>query len=188
MIEALPGHVQLLELQSPKVIQLSFVRRLPKKNERNILITSALPYVNNVPHLGNIIGCVLSADIFGRWDLVTSNVLCAVQNCERKKRVVFSAVKWTTFVCIGTANFAITTRWWFAAPTSTALPPKRKLWKNDWRLSKFATNISPFTGTFTSGSISNSITSVAQRKRTKLSKVYLCVKQPVIFDMKMPIR
>lgn len=40
---------------------------LPKADERNILITSALPYVNNVPHLGNIIGCVLSADIFARY-------------------------------------------------------------------------------------------------------------------------
>ncbi|XP_014085549.2 methionine--tRNA ligase, cytoplasmic [Bactrocera oleae] len=40
---------------------------LPKAGERNILITSALPYVNNVPHLGNIIGCVLSADIFARY-------------------------------------------------------------------------------------------------------------------------
>ncbi|XP_063982874.1 methionine--tRNA ligase, cytoplasmic [Diachasmimorpha longicaudata] len=40
---------------------------LPKKNQRNILITSALPYVNNVPHLGNIIGCVLSADVFARY-------------------------------------------------------------------------------------------------------------------------
>ena len=39
---------------------------LPKKDKRNILITSALPYVNNVPHLGNIIGCVLSADVFSR--------------------------------------------------------------------------------------------------------------------------
>ncbi len=35
--------------------------------ERNILITSALPYVNNVPHLGNIIGCVLSADVYARY-------------------------------------------------------------------------------------------------------------------------
>ncbi|MEW6721817.1 MAG: methionine--tRNA ligase [Candidatus Micrarchaeota archaeon] len=32
-----------------------------------VLITSALPYVNNVPHLGNIIGCVLSADVFARY-------------------------------------------------------------------------------------------------------------------------
>lgn len=40
---------------------------LPKENERNILITSALPYVNNVPHLGNIIGSVLSADIYARY-------------------------------------------------------------------------------------------------------------------------
>jgi hypothetical protein len=39
---------------------------LPKPNERNILITSALPYVNNVPHLGNIIGCVLSGDVYAR--------------------------------------------------------------------------------------------------------------------------
>jgi methionyl-tRNA synthetase len=34
---------------------------------KKILITSALPYVNNVPHLGNIIGCVLSADVFSRF-------------------------------------------------------------------------------------------------------------------------
>ena len=31
------------------------------------LITSALPYVNNAPHLGNIIGCVLSGDVFARF-------------------------------------------------------------------------------------------------------------------------
>jgi len=40
---------------------------LPHKGERNILITSALPYVNNVPHLGNIVGCVLSADVYARF-------------------------------------------------------------------------------------------------------------------------
>lgn len=39
---------------------------LPVEGKRNILITSALPYVNNVPHLGNIIGSVLSADVFSR--------------------------------------------------------------------------------------------------------------------------
>ncbi len=31
------------------------------------LITSALPYVNNEPHLGNIIGSVLSADVYARF-------------------------------------------------------------------------------------------------------------------------
>jgi len=40
---------------------------LPQEGRRNILITSALPYVNNVPHLGNIIGCVLSADVYARY-------------------------------------------------------------------------------------------------------------------------
>ncbi|KAG7290746.1 hypothetical protein NEMBOFW57_000749 [Staphylotrichum longicolle] len=40
---------------------------LPSPGKENILITSALPYVNNVPHLGNIIGSVLSADVFARF-------------------------------------------------------------------------------------------------------------------------
>ena len=40
---------------------------LPIMGGENRLITSALPYVNNVPHLGNIIGCVLSADVFSRY-------------------------------------------------------------------------------------------------------------------------
>ncbi|KAH9834718.1 methionine--tRNA ligase, cytoplasmic-like [Teratosphaeria destructans] len=40
---------------------------LPVPGKKNILITSALPYVNNVPHLGNVIGSVLSADVFSRY-------------------------------------------------------------------------------------------------------------------------
>lgn len=40
---------------------------LPVKGKDNILITSALPYVNNVPHLGNVVGSVLSADVFSRF-------------------------------------------------------------------------------------------------------------------------
>ncbi|KAI0270325.1 methionyl tRNA synthetase [Russula aff. rugulosa BPL654] len=40
---------------------------LPKDGEQNILITSALPYCNNVPHLGNIIGSTLSADVYSRY-------------------------------------------------------------------------------------------------------------------------
>ncbi|XP_077996837.1 methionine--tRNA ligase, cytoplasmic-like isoform X2 [Glandiceps talaboti] len=46
---------------------------LPVKDKRNVLITSALPYVNNVPHLGNIIGCVLSADVFARFSRLSNN-------------------------------------------------------------------------------------------------------------------
>ncbi|OBZ72544.1 putative methionine--tRNA ligase, cytoplasmic [Grifola frondosa] len=41
---------------------------LPKDGETNVLITSALPYCNNVPHLGNIIGSTLSADVFARYN------------------------------------------------------------------------------------------------------------------------
>jgi methionyl-tRNA synthetase len=31
------------------------------------LVTSALPYVNNVPHLGHLIGCILPADVYTRY-------------------------------------------------------------------------------------------------------------------------
>uniref|UniRef100_A0A915DF15 Methionine--tRNA ligase, cytoplasmic n=1 Tax=Ditylenchus dipsaci TaxID=166011 RepID=A0A915DF15_9BILA len=51
----------------PEFFDSSNKIRLPVKEARNILITSALPYVNNVPHLGNIIGSVLSADVFSRY-------------------------------------------------------------------------------------------------------------------------
>ncbi len=33
---------------------------------QKILVTSALPYVNNVPHLGNLV-CVISADVYARF-------------------------------------------------------------------------------------------------------------------------
>uniref|UniRef100_A0A6G1SLZ3 Methionine--tRNA ligase, cytoplasmic n=1 Tax=Aceria tosichella TaxID=561515 RepID=A0A6G1SLZ3_9ACAR len=39
----------------------------PKPGKRNVLVTSALPYVNNIPHLGNLVGSVLSADVFARY-------------------------------------------------------------------------------------------------------------------------
>ena len=49
---------------------------LPVSTRRNILVTSALPYVNNYPHLGNIIGAVLSADVYARYcRLMQYNVL-----------------------------------------------------------------------------------------------------------------
>jgi len=74
------GDIQSKELDSakatwangPKGVPLPVKREhpiLPLPGHRNILITSALPYVNNVPHLGNLIGSVLSADVFSRSDL-----------------------------------------------------------------------------------------------------------------------
>jgi methionyl-tRNA synthetase len=34
---------------------------------KTVLVTSALPYVNNIPHLGNLIGSTLSGDIYARY-------------------------------------------------------------------------------------------------------------------------
>lgn len=51
-------------------------QRLPEPEARNILVTAALPYVNNTPHLGNVIGAVLSADAYARFcRLMGHNVL-----------------------------------------------------------------------------------------------------------------
>ncbi|KAI6191132.1 Lysosomal protective protein [Aphelenchoides bicaudatus] len=53
--------------KKPETFDDTVKPKLPESGKRNILITSALPYVNNVPHLGNIIGCVLSGDVFSRF-------------------------------------------------------------------------------------------------------------------------
>ncbi len=43
-----------------------------------ILITSALPYVNNIPHIGNIVGSHLPADIFARFCRLDGNEVAFV--------------------------------------------------------------------------------------------------------------
>lgn len=69
----------MLTLIKKRVIAFGFsttTLKLPKdpsKSYDSILITSALPYVNNVPHLGNVIGSVLSADVFARYNRSLGN-------------------------------------------------------------------------------------------------------------------
>ena len=36
-------------------------------NTKRILITSALPYINGVKHLGNLVGSMLPADVYARF-------------------------------------------------------------------------------------------------------------------------
>ena len=67
---------------------------LVENSKNNILITSALPYVNNVPHLGNIIGCVLSADVFARFmRLMGENVLYVCGTDEYGTATETTAIK-----------------------------------------------------------------------------------------------
>ena len=40
---------------------------------KKVLITAALPYVNNLPHFGHIVGCHLPADIFYRYQKAVGN-------------------------------------------------------------------------------------------------------------------
>lgn len=115
----------------------------PVAGQRNVLITSALPYVNNVPHLGNIIGCVL------RWVSVhcsSGGVQAWLEGCQwltvsPRSRHDLSTRWWASIpsvrsqraspmpsiaaVLMSTRGFAghgDTTRYTSAAPTSTALP------------------------------------------------------------------
>lgn len=67
---------------------------LPQPGKRNILITSALPYVNNVPHLGNIIGSVLSADAFARY--CRGRGLNTLYVCGKEFAELFSRIKLLT--------------------------------------------------------------------------------------------
>lgn len=39
--------------------------------KEKILVTAALPYVNNIPHIGNIVGSHLPADIFARFSRIS---------------------------------------------------------------------------------------------------------------------
>ncbi|CAG8835533.1 788_t:CDS:2, partial [Cetraspora pellucida] len=56
LVRKINPHVAL-DLQTDRI-------RLPIPGEQNVFITSALSYVNNVPHSGNVIWSVLSADMF----------------------------------------------------------------------------------------------------------------------------
>lgn len=41
--------------------------------KKKVLITAALPYVNNLPHFGHIVGCHLPADVFYRYQRLIGN-------------------------------------------------------------------------------------------------------------------
>ena len=61
-----PKYISLLDSQN--LIRFSKNEKKQVSTEkRNILITAALPYVNNEPHLGNLIGAVLSGDVYSRY-------------------------------------------------------------------------------------------------------------------------
>nr|ASF90248.1 hypothetical protein SPAR05587 [Bartheletia paradoxa] len=67
-IRSAPGLLVTVSVADPHNSKSEGLEKiLPKKGEKNILITSALPYVNNTPHLGNIIGSTLSADVYSRY-------------------------------------------------------------------------------------------------------------------------
>ncbi len=38
-----------------------------------VLVTSALPYINGVPHLGHMVGCLLPSDIYARYQRMLGN-------------------------------------------------------------------------------------------------------------------
>jgi len=57
----------ILKVDLLKFYHIIYLLSLFNKMNNKIFITSALPYVNNILHLGNIIGSVLSADVHARF-------------------------------------------------------------------------------------------------------------------------
>ena len=67
-----------------------------------ILITSALPYVNGVKHLGNLVGSMLPADVYARF--------------QRQRRGAENVLAICATDAIGTSLSLSCTRLMFATP------------------------------------------------------------------------
>ncbi|MEM0012289.1 MAG: methionine--tRNA ligase [Saccharolobus sp.] len=66
------------------------------QNIMKVLVTSAWPYVNSVPHLGNLIGSILSADVFARYARLKygkENVLFVSGSDEHGTPIEIEAIK-----------------------------------------------------------------------------------------------
>jgi methionyl-tRNA synthetase len=64
----------------PQITFLNAVKSpqsMTQKPKQKILITSALPYVNNIPHLGNIV-CILSADVYAKFQKLQNNEVLSI--------------------------------------------------------------------------------------------------------------
>lgn len=58
---------QLAGLTPPSSSAADRVDRAVSEARERTLVTASLPYVNNSPHLGNIVGSLLSADVYARY-------------------------------------------------------------------------------------------------------------------------
>lgn len=111
--------------------------KLPIPGKRNILITSALPYVNNVPHLGNIIGCNLSVSLSDSPPFEFSVFLPFDWYSFLFNLQLF----WVPMFSPATAASAATTPSTCAEPTSMALRRRPKPWKRTAPLSRSAISV-----------------------------------------------
>ena len=53
-----------------------------EKKRKKILVTSALLYVNGLPHLGHIVGCWLPGDVFTRFNKTVGNDVIYVSGTD----------------------------------------------------------------------------------------------------------
>lgn len=138
---------------------------LPVPGERNVLITSALPYVNNVPHLGNLIGSTLSADVFARYcrdrgynTLYVCGELCSLRLGSWLYTTIDSRVMLIRLI---------------QAPMNMARPLKQERLLKNARHKSFAINTISSTLMSTGGSISVSTRLAGQRLRYKDHSRYI---------------
>lgn len=124
--------------------------KLPVPGKRNILITSALPYVNNIPHLGTIIGCN---------SLLLSLSLCLLFWCSFVfvKYVVYDSMSciyvvqvfWVLMFSLDIVVFVDTMRYTYVGLMSMGLQQRQRLGRKIALHSKFVTSMAmPFVSSF----------------------------------------
>ena len=143
----------------------NFLGSLPKDGEKNILVTSALPYCNNVPHLGayptyttyifwhgpgNIIGSTLSADVFSRY--ARSVQTFTTTSADISSRYSSTSIDiFLLSLLIRSQEHGIEIPYTFVARMNTVRQQKHKLWKKELPLKNYAINTMSFTKRPTNG-------------------------------------
>ena len=57
-----------------------------------ILVTSALPYINGVKHLGNLVGSMLPADVFARFQRARASASPGIISAARRAGPIMSSL------------------------------------------------------------------------------------------------
>jgi hypothetical protein len=114
--------------------------KIPVEGKRNIMVSSALPYVNNIPHLGNIIGCKQATSPLS----LSLSILLINFHVTKQFEFCWFQVCWVPTCLHVTVDLGVTMLSTFAVPMSMELQLKLKPCKKIVLRKKFVTSIISF--------------------------------------------